>query len=365
MISNKELDNLIRIGNISRECVGEEQFSAIMTQELVTLFHSESAVFMEFEHQLGNSVLVSCSSYGIDEQHGREYLAHYHKIDPCYQQLLRAIELNPQASISTNQVIENQHDYVNSKYYNEFLVKTGVHQSLIFTLANGQYPVGLIGLHRSKTKHPYTNVDHLKAQIIAPYLSNAVMFRRKEREFKKKALLNTTILKHSNIDGYLLFNQHLICIDCDGKSRTLQQHNVDTYIGAPCEQLVAPEVVTLLKNKLHSQLVSAPRLCGEFDNLVQAEHIRVEAIKTARGETHLIILFLNKTIVLVNPSRMEYFQLTERQMEIVKLVQYGYTNPQISSKLGISAKTVENHLTSIYAKTATHNKTSLMRQLHV
>jgi len=52
-------------------------------------------------------------------------------------------------------------------------------------------------------------------------------------------------------------------------------------------------------------------------------------------------------------------QLTDLQIEIAKLVKYGYTiNLQISGTLVISSKTVENHLTMIYAKTPAHNKTS-------
>ena len=42
------------------------------------------------------------------------------------------------------------------------------------------------------------------------------------------------------------------------------------------------------------------------------------------------------------------------------LVQKDYTNPQIAAELNITERTVENHLSTIYSKTNTKNKTELV-----
>lgn len=55
--------------------------------------------------------------------------------------------------------------------------------------------------------------------------------------------------------------------------------------------------------------------------------------------------------------------LTPRQIQIAKLVTLGLSNPEISSELGISAKTVENHLTQIYAETGAKNRVTLAQAL--
>lgn len=54
---------------------------------------------------------------------------------------------------------------------------------------------------------------------------------------------------------------------------------------------------------------------------------------------------------LLNPQRVvarQLPQLTPRQLDILALLQEGYDNQRIASKIGISVKTVENHLTRLY-----------------
>ena len=367
MLAKSDLDHIVRIGNLSQECVAEAQFGEIMTGELVSLFNSGSAVFLTLDYLPDNTTLSACTSYGIDNTHGLRYQDYYHRSDPCYQELCQLIESRPQASVSTNQVIESEHAYVNSEYYQDFLRHTGVHKSLIFTLASNHRPVGLVGLHREKRNKDYSEADHLKVRLVAPYLSTAVMFRQKDRLLHQQNLFKHSILKSSNVDGYLLFNGQLICVD-GGGAEALQLNTLAgdrQVVGMHCEQLLPPELVAMVRKQLRSEAVSDHQLSEQFDNLVNASHIRVEIIREDNGASYALFMFLKNDIELVCEQRMDYFGLTRRQKEIVRRVQSGFTNPQISAALNISAKTVENHLTQIYAKTYTHNKTSLLRQLHV
>ncbi len=52
--------------------------------------------------------------------------------------------------------------------------------------------------------------------------------------------------------------------------------------------------------------------------------------------------------------------ITEREKAIILLVASGLDNRQIGEKLFISAKTVKNHMTSIYAKTGARNRVQLV-----
>lgn len=69
------------------------------------------------------------------------------------------------------------------------------------------------------------------------------------------------------------------------------------------------------------------------------------------------------------PSRLSVdlhsHTLTPRQTEVAKLVTLGYSNPEISRELNISLKTVENHLTLIYAQTNAKNRVILAQALSV
>jgi DNA-binding CsgD family transcriptional regulator len=49
--------------------------------------------------------------------------------------------------------------------------------------------------------------------------------------------------------------------------------------------------------------------------------------------------------------------LTERELEVVKLVAAGFTNPQIAASLYISRKTAEHHVSSILVKLSVTSRT--------
>jgi DNA-binding NarL/FixJ family response regulator len=53
--------------------------------------------------------------------------------------------------------------------------------------------------------------------------------------------------------------------------------------------------------------------------------------------------------------------LSERELQVIELVAAGLTNQEISEKLEISKRTVDNHISNILIKTATDNRVALVR----
>jgi NarL family two-component system response regulator LiaR len=51
--------------------------------------------------------------------------------------------------------------------------------------------------------------------------------------------------------------------------------------------------------------------------------------------------------------------LSVREREIVALIKQSLSNKQIAKKMGFSVRTVENHLSHIYAKTNTNSRSEL------
>lgn len=62
-----------------------------------------------------------------------------------------------------------------------------------------------------------------------------------------------------------------------------------------------------------------------------------------------------------NKGKKRTSVLTLREQEVLRLVVYGYTNKQISEKLSISPKTVENHKSNIMAKLELKQKSELIQ----
>ncbi|TMG09436.1 MAG: hypothetical protein E6I06_06730 [Chloroflexi bacterium] len=56
-------------------------------------------------------------------------------------------------------------------------------------------------------------------------------------------------------------------------------------------------------------------------------------------------------------------RLSQREREIGTLIAAGHSNPEIASRLFLSRKTVERHVSNILARTGARNRTDLARQL--
>ena len=91
-----------------------------------------------------------------------------------------------------------------------------------------------------------------------------------------------------------------------------------------------------------------------------------KAIKTVlSGDNYFPPQMLQKIIIKIGQSGPDSFtqpelSLSKREKEILKLICQGYSNIEISQLLFISPKTVDNHRTSLLAKTSTRNAASLV-----
>ena len=61
----------------------------------------------------------------------------------------------------------------------------------------------------------------------------------------------------------------------------------------------------------------------------------------------------------MSTSRFRSTQLTERELEIAKLVATGATNREVGNDLSLSSRTIEAHLRRIFQKTGVTSRTGL------
>ncbi|MEM7217762.1 MAG: helix-turn-helix transcriptional regulator [Pseudomonadota bacterium] len=179
-ISDRQLRRIVEIGRLSNECLREDDFAALMTEQMLVAFDSCSAVFMAFEpgEQL---VLGEFASYGIEDRHTRAYRDRYHRQDPCFLQFQRDWIAGRVPVVATDRVVDSERAYRQSGYYREFMAATRVDKSMVFGLRSGDSLIGLVGLHRQRRQPHYSDADLLGAELVVPYLTTALRFRHYAR----------------------------------------------------------------------------------------------------------------------------------------------------------------------------------------
>ena len=77
---------------------------------------------------------------------------------------------------------------------------------------------------------------------------------------------------------------------------------------------------------------------------------------------HFVYIIIGERAILKNNNsgnmKKKTLELTEREIEVLKLVILGYSNNEIGKKLFITNHTVKAHLTQIYKKLGVTNRTS-------
>ncbi|OQY29030.1 MAG: DNA-binding response regulator [Anaerolineaceae bacterium 4572_5.1] len=137
--------------------------------------------------------------------------------------------------------------------------------------------------------------------------------------------------------------RRLLALDSQTKVIILTTFDDDEYI---FEGLRAGALGYLLKDVSGRELAEAIRVVAKGGALIEpsvarkvvAEFSRLETLTTLR-ETHL------------------RHDLTERELEILRLLARGLTNKEIASKIYLAEGTVKNYITSILQKTGARDRT--------
>jgi DNA-binding NarL/FixJ family response regulator len=69
-----------------------------------------------------------------------------------------------------------------------------------------------------------------------------------------------------------------------------------------------------------------------------------------------------QVLLITRPVKMNPYDLTEREFEVLRLIAAGYNNPGIAKKLFISRSTASYHVSSVIKKLGVHNR---MEAAHV
>lgn len=362
VLSQNELQSIRRVGGIALECSTLDELRDELFRQIQATLDATSGVYTPFDRSAGDGGRFSAGfSRGVPDGALDQWCQEYQQVDPFVREFLGHIQSGGERVVISSHVV-NRRDYVRSAFYCDFLKPQSVHHILVAGLVRNGEPTGVLGLHRPAGGRPFESGDVLKMNLILPHLSAAL---------EKVGLVEKLAARQSIIDTLAQDLARSAVLMVDEHSHILLANESATVLlhlpagGSPAASAL-PDGIRMACADLRADVAAGMRPAGDCRRsfTVMIDGVPMTGVAHANCNDPRVLRF----IVYFGPEgrrplhseRLEMLGLSEREAEIVHLVSFGLTNLQIAAKLGISVRTVENHLRSIFAKVNVHNRTSLL-----
>lgn len=364
----KDVLHLIHLSQSSREINALRQE---LLQEMDNVFRFHSANFFLSKDDQKKIDIANVLSFGIEKRYIDQYNEYYY-----LQDFFRST-FDSRKAVATTEDILLYSDLVNLEYYNDFLLPQKIHHELAVYLRSGSSFLGVIALFRPKNSPNFTNREIQKAKLLAPHLSKSLetilLLERLDRE---QGLWGTAC----NLFpwGILVLDSQFRLINWNLKAKkiclSLSQNTIAQCRGSPEESyLIPPQVLeecSLLKElSQRENPFEALKRCRIVPvSSTERIQIKINLIKESFKEyktPFFLVILENLSEILEGRERnlKEKYNLTGREIEIIRVVSEGFSNKEIAERLFISSYTVENHLKNIFEKIGVKNRTSLIHKL--
>ena len=298
------------------------------------------------------------------------YRQYYCRIDPFFTSTPHKAFFPPKGTALSNEQIVPADEWRSCEYYNDFLARYDIAHELFIYLVYQQRAVGLITLERSKKSPAFSHGEIAAAGLVAPHLACALdVCLSSGLALTKDQLIKDILAKH-NIGPALVFDESLRPIYCDKQAEKIisrlwnRQTKGDTFF-----HHLPNDTVVFCRNLLESA-----RRVGGFSpqrikiiNNLDAEDqeipVTLMCVAFMNDNYGLIVQVDNLDPIASLSARLNCYHLSQRELEVIDMVSKGLKNSEISSKLCISVRTVEVHLTNIYRKVKVRNRAGLMKTL--
>jgi len=363
-MTSKDLrDVLLVSGKAFEVSDADEQLSEVLCL-LEQIFKTGNNNFY-FASSSGQSLNLSrVVSRGLERKFFSKFKKYYHKLDPFYN----ILSFNPPPTVVVRDHSKNRGRLV--EYYSDFLKPQSIHHQMSIYLKSNQRFLGVLGLYRPQNANEFSSLDQAKANMMAPYLAGALENAIISEQKTKQATIIDSIATHMPYKGIIVLDGSLELIYQNkyatrffsyltppGKEQRFPAHSLPKEIYSHCKDF--------LRVSAEDEDSETPQKLFEFfcqaDNKKLPVHLRL--ITYGKKKPLLLLCFSREGYECNLLKRIRQYGLSQRQAEVVFLVDKGLTNKEIGTKLFISKYTVENHLKSIYEKMNVKSRTELSYRL--
>ncbi len=372
MLNAHDIQQVIDLGDKLASCRDLDLFRDELLGDITRFLGAETGTLLTFSTREKMNIGFNCS-YGVSSKMHKDYVNGFFEKDPAVALLFDTQSKYYLDCPNSSKVIslENHVDYDHFTagfFYNAFLRPLDIHHLILMKIALRPDEDNdlLIGIHRPEKKGSFSEKDLAKAKLLIPTLTGAM------GNLTSRALLHErqTIIQSLGEDmhdcGLMIVNDRMDILHQSTlfrhhfgqKGQDISSASLPPQIFQACQKMKNEFSKIAAQNRQMNEHSLHQKIFFKGNNLT----CNIKAI-TADNGLRFIIYSSEKNRFKVNEKVMERSHLTERQKDIACQITLGLTNIQIAEKLGISIRTVENHLCAIYAKVKVQNRTSLTNVL--
>ena len=340
-----------------------------LLEPIATTLNANSSVFLQFFELPANGHLVGRRCYIGDHPRSVEvYAEGVYNLDPVLKpslQWLHSGTADQGAYVSLLSQIPGWHDQA---YYREFLFEFDIRHVLAVAVpvrsALGSEMICL-GFHRAHEAEPFCSDEVRLLQSLAPLIQSVICnLAHREAVTLSGTILDTVCDCHAGL-GFVILDDDLLVRHAN--RRGLMQLGLYDSGG---QGIQAASVFGELRQRL-LDVESGVGRRGRFTLPVSQPNIQmplqldvdVRAFRASDYRTYYLLVTSERSDRKRLDDCCAVFGLSERQSDVARLVCAGQSNGQISRTLGITLRTVENHLRSIYMKLAVNNRMQLVSKV--
>jgi DNA-binding CsgD family transcriptional regulator len=358
-LSANRIDDITRIADraLASASVHELQTGTLALME--ASFRADACCFSVNLGPRWNPDYGRTESRGLDGTIWRLYRS-YGAGNP-FERWLARHACDPHAQVATTDRIVPFERYVRSDFYDTVMRPQSLHYTLGMTLLVRNRPVGGIALLRSRKRQAFGETEVTMAQLLVRALGGALEAALERETAEVREVVIDALEREVPRRARLIVDRSLQPLYANEAARRL--------------------LTTLGPGTLPPVLA---RACGDFfrdarepdrgDAGISVEiagvrrshlvHARLRLLpRPGREEPWLLLHLASEAPPMPLPERAGGDALSARERDVAELLAAGLRNAEIGAELGITVRTVENHLRAIYRKLGVGNRTRAIRAL--
>jgi DNA-binding CsgD family transcriptional regulator len=367
-LTSKDLQEIFNIIHLANCHLKLPEMRTRIAKSLKQAFQAKGVVFLLADKEFRTIDNTSLIGTGVD-LHYMDPWVHYY----CHQDPFQLEGRSKNTVCKVGDILPYR-QWVNLPIYTEFYRPQNIHHKLSIYLRSSGKVLGLIGLFRPREHQDFSPREMAKARVLAPHLATALenIFLFSEMDEAKN--LSGEWGDMLPLFGFMILDEELRPIYSNSEAKefcsAIYRDRQDQINRVEPEKSPIPseilqdclELKALFQQRYQPASFRRQRMMDVRQNKrFQIISSLVEYSFQEAPSVRFVVYLLDFSEICRGREEAlrEKYQLTKREIDIVRWVSQGLTNDEIGEKLYISRFTVETHLKNIFDKTKVKHRTGL------